>query len=259
MRIKRVIPFLFFFSLSVFKTFAQNTRINENNTIGWYNYFGTFNWSKKWSVHTEYQWRRTNLISNWQQSLLRVGLNYQLNPNILLRGGYGWIETFNYGDIPINAFGKDFSEHRAFQMALITNAVGNAVFSHRFMQEQRWVGRYSSADLDSEDNYIYLNRTRYMFRMQIPILKSASNAPYVALYDEIFIGYGENVGENIFDQNRLGLLIGASINKNLKVEGGYLYQVVQLGREVNGLNIFQNNHGIILNVLFASKHRKTED
>lgn len=237
---------------------AQNTRIHESNSIGWYNYFGTWSVSKKWSVHTEYQWRRTDYINNWQQGLLRVGLNYQLNPNILLRGGYAWIETFPYGETPINGMGRDFTEHRAFQMAWISNTVGKVTFSHRFMQEQRWVGRYSSRELAQEDEFLFLNRTRYMFRMQIPIFQKCSKAPYLALYDEIFIGYGENVGENIFDQNRLGLILGASVSKNIKIEGGYLYQALQLGREVAGRNVFQNNHGIILNVLFSGKLRKFE-
>jgi len=237
---------------------SQNTRINESNNIGWYNYFGSWAVSKLWSAHTEYQWRRTDYVSNWQQGLLRVGLNYQLNPNILFRSGYAWIETFAYGETPINGMGKDFTEHRAFQMALITNPVGKVVFSHRFMQEQRWVGRYSSRELSREDEFVFLNRTRYMFRMQVPIFQNCSKAPYLALYDEIFIGYGENVIENIFDQNRLGFLIGATVNKNLKIEGGYLYQVLQLGREEGGRNVFQNNHGIIVNLLFAGKLREFE-
>lgn len=61
---------------------GQNGRKNEYNTIGWYNYFGTFKFSKKWSIHTEYQWRRVEWINAWQQSLLRVGINYQLHTRV---------------------------------------------------------------------------------------------------------------------------------------------------------------------------------
>jgi hypothetical protein len=88
-------------------SFGQNTRINDQNTIGWYNYFGTFKLDKNFSLHTEYQLRRSNFITDSQQELLRLGLNYQLNPKMQLRLGYAWIETSPYGDIPINSFGKN--------------------------------------------------------------------------------------------------------------------------------------------------------
>lgn len=149
--------------------FSQNTRISDRNAIGWYNYFGTFKLNRKLGIHTEYQWRRDNTITDWQQSLLRVGLNYQVNPKIQLRAGYAWIETFAYGDIPINGFGKDFTEHRLFEMVTLTDKISTVETSHRFMLEQRWVGRYSSANLSKEDEFLFLNRMRYMFRVQLPL------------------------------------------------------------------------------------------
>ena len=44
---------LFFSFVSGFVN-AQDTRLNNNNTIGWYNYFGTFKISEKMGIHTEY-------------------------------------------------------------------------------------------------------------------------------------------------------------------------------------------------------------
>ena len=91
-----------------------------------------------------------------------------------------------------------------------------------------------------------------MFRLQIPLKgKSIDNkTPYIAIYDEIFIGFGENVNENIFDQNRLGVLLGYKFNNSLRIEGGYLNQTLQLGREVDNRKVFQNNNGIIINTIF---------
>lgn len=241
--------FLLLFSVGIS---AQNTRINEQNTIGWYNYFGTFKLDKKFSIHTEYQLRRDNLITDKQQGLLRLGVNYQLNPKIQLRLGYAWIETYPYGEIPINGFGKDFTEHRAFQMITITDKVSILDLSHRFMLEQRWVGRYTNANLATEDQFPLLNRFRYMFRAQIPLKGNSiqNKTPYLAIYDEIFIGFGENVNENIFDQNRIGVLMGYKFNNMLRIEAGYLNQTLQLGREVNTRNVFQSNNGLIVNTYF---------
>lgn len=231
---------------------AQNTRINDHNTIGWYNYFGTFKLDNKFSVHTEYQFRRVDLGSDKQQGLLRLGLNYQFNPKIQFRLGYSWIETYPYGEISINGFGRDFTEHRIFQMVSISDKVSIVDFSHRFILEQRSVGRYSNANLASEDEFVLLNRFRYMFRVQIPLKgKSIENkTPYVAVYDEVFIGFGENVTENIFDQNRLGIVLGYKFTNAFRIEAGYLNQMVQLGREVDNRNVFQNNNGLIVNTLF---------
>ncbi len=233
-------------------TIAQNTRINDRNTIGWYNYFGTFKLSDKFGIHTEYQFRRSELLSDAQQGLLRLGLNYQLNAKIQVRLGYAWIETYPYGDIPINSLGKDFTEHRSFQAITLSDKISLVELSHRFMLEQRWVGRYSERNLESEDQFPLLHRLRYMFRMQIPLKGNSigDKTPYIAMYDEIFLGFGGNVSENIFDQNRFGLLLGYKLNNAFRIEAGYLNQMLQLGREIDGRNVFQNNNGIIINSTF---------
>lgn len=231
---------------------AQNNRIATTEAIGWYNYFGTFRLSQKIGLHTEYQWRRDNVITNWQQSLLRVGVNYQANPRVLLRLGYAWIETFPYGEIPINGLGRDFTEHRLFQMIQLAHKEGRFDLSHRFMLEQRFVGRYSSANVEREDEFPLLHRMRYMFRAQVPLkgTELKDKTPYFAFYDELFIGFGENVNANVFDQNRIGLLLGYRANKHFRIEGGYLSQIIQFGRQIDGRNVFQYNNGLIINANF---------
>jgi hypothetical protein len=228
---------------------SQNNRISTHQTIGWYGYFGTIKLKNKFSLHTEYQWRRENIITNWQQSLTRVGLNYQLKPNILLRAGYAYIETYAYGDIPLNAFGKNFTEHRLYQMAQLGHKEGIVNFTHRFILEQRFVGRYNNASSTTEDEYPLLHRLRYMARLQLPLKNKEikNNTSYFAMYNEILIGFGKNVNANIFDQNRLGILLGYNVNKTYRVEGGYLSQIVQFGRQINNKNVFQYNNGIVIN------------
>lgn len=238
--------------------FAQNTRLNDRNDIGWWATFGTFKLADNWSLHAEYQWRRENFVTDWQQGLLRVGANYQIAPKIQLRFGYAWIETFPYGDYPINALGRDFTEHRTFQMATLTDKPGRLDFAHRFMLEQRWIGRYTRPELASEDEYFFVNRLRYMFRMQCPLKGNTLDDKefYAAAYDEIFIGFGKNVNENVFDQNRIGLLIGYRASSKFRIEGGCFNQILQLPREVtllgeaNGRNVFQHNTGFIINAYF---------
>ena len=248
--LKQYIGFLLLFILSK-HSFSQQQRMSDYNTIGWYAYTGTFNLNKKWGIHTEYQWRRDNIITDWQQSLLRTGINYKVNQKLSLRAGYAWIETFNYGNIPINGFGKQFTEHRAYQMETINDKMGKVELSHRFMLEQRWIGRYTNASLTKEDDYFFVNRLRYMYRMQMPLKGKTigDKTPYAAIYDEVFVGFGKNVNENVFDQNRLGLLLGYRFSSILRVEGGFISQIVQLPREVTGRNVFQYNNGLVLSII----------
>lgn len=71
------------------------------------------------------------------------------------------------------------------------------------MLEQGWIGRYSNASLEKEDQFVFSSRFRYMFRLQIPLKGNTigDNIPYAAVYDELLIGFGKNVNENVFDQN----------------------------------------------------------
>ena len=232
---------------------AQNSRIADNSTIGWYNAAFNFKLSPKWGFHADYQWRRTHLISEWQQSFLGFGFIYNAAPRLQLRAGYNWLETYPYGDFPINGFGKQFTEHRTFESAALSDNLGRVAVTNRIMLEQRWIGTYSSPTLEEEDDYSYLNRLRYLLRLQTPLGKKIRGVgqPYFAAWNEVFIGFGENVGENVFDQNRTALLLGIQFSERFSLEGGYFNQTFQLGREVNGQNVFQYNNGIIVNAGFS--------
>ena len=84
-------------------------------------------------------------------------------------------------------------------MVQLSHKEGAVDLSHRFMLEQRFVGRYSSENETTEDEFPLLNRFRYMIRLQTPLIGNEikDDIPYVVLYDEIFVGFGENVQANI--------------------------------------------------------------
>ncbi len=242
------ISVLLILSLFSLLSFSQNTRIKDKNSIGWYALNAGLKLDDKWSLAGEFQWRRTNIISDPQQNVFKAAVNRLVFPGVNVRAGYALAESYNYGDIPLNNLGKQFTEHRAYEMLGLNNKFGIVESNHRFMLEQRWVGRYSDISLEKEDEYVYTNRFRYMYRAQIPLKgrEIKDKTPYAAIYDEVFVGFGKNVNENVFDQNRLGILLGYRFSPKVRLEGGYLSQIVQLGREVTGRNVFQYNSGIIL-------------
>ena len=228
---------------------AQN-RVSESNQIGWLSTMGTIQLSQKFAFQPEVQWRRTNWITSPQQDLYRFGFQYAAHPAVWFRAGYAYIETYHYGTFPLNSMGKNFSEHR-IQVAVLLNSrfADRLDMQQRIMGEYRWVGAYSNPTLQVEDKWNQMYRLRYQLRMQLPLQGPTLDPKewYIATWNELFVGLGKNVNKNTWDQNRFAALLGYRIHPNLRIEGGFFSQIVQLGREdALGRNIFQYNNGYTL-------------
>ncbi|OSZ78079.1 hypothetical protein CAP35_07390 [Chitinophagaceae bacterium IBVUCB1] len=229
---------------------ANAQRLSDPNTIGWYNTFGTVYIDKKHktSLWLEYQWRRDNVITNWQQSLTRVGVQYHFKNGVSAVLGYGYIITFPYGDYPAGRY--HIPEHRIWQQLMWNGNVGRVTLNHRLRLEQRFVGKINQAAPNyTLTDWVYLNRVRYQLRAAVPInhKKMVDNTWYAAAFDEVFIGFGKNVNQNVFDQNRIGVLAGYQYNKMLRGEIGAFNQTVQQAALVGGKQVYQYNTGIIVN------------
>lgn len=243
-----IISILMLLSLS---SHAQNDRINDFNNTNWLQTFNTITLNKKLSLHAEYQWRREKGLKFWQQGLLRIGANYKIADNVIAHVGYGWAETFPYGDYPIANNGT-FPEHRLYEQLTLRQPSGKVLFTHRFRVEQRWLGRVkagTAGDREIED-WFFLHRFRYQFRTQYPFWTKSDKQLYGAAADEIFIGAGKNLGTNIFDQNRIFLLLGLKLNKKVSLEAGYFNQTLQQGRRINNNTIMQRNNGVVVSSFF---------
>jgi hypothetical protein len=240
---------------------AQNPRMDDPNQIGWFATNATVRFAEKWSSTLEFQWRRDDWVRNGQQNLVRGSINYQVHPAVSLRGGYAFAATFPYGEPTIQAAGKTFPEHRSFQQALITQPINRLTLQHRFMLEQRWVGRFTNPDNTRAHDYQYINRFRYLARLQAPFQKAAPNGAhwYGAVWDEILIGFGKQVQHNVFDQNRISLVVGRQFSPSARLEGGFISQIAQLGRQiVPGRSIYQYNTGFTITAIFNVDARNND-
>ncbi|MEJ7626217.1 MAG: DUF2490 domain-containing protein [Ferruginibacter sp.] len=245
MKASRLIVSILILNIFSLPSSAQEVRIIDKNSIGWLVYTGTFRIKPKVSIHTEYQWRRVAGLKNGQQNLFRTGINYAVRKDISLNAGYAFAETFAYGDYPA-AFA--FPEHRIFEQVIIKNPVGNIDLSHRFTLEQRFIGRVNMFNGIKNTEYFFVNRMRYRLRGEIPLYKQegVNKSWNIIAQNEVFIGWGKNIGTNIFDQNRLAVLLNYKVNQNIKIEAGYLNQVLQQGKRVNDKPVFQYNDGFML-------------
>lgn len=238
---------------------AQN-RIHDPNLIGWYAYFGDHKLSDKWAVHTEYQWRRIDLIRTWQQSLARVGLQYSLTDRIKASAGYTLLLGFPYGRFPESEAGVPNPEHRIYQDLELEQTAGRLQLTHRFRLEQRWMSNWSDAGGRKSLGWQYQNRARYRIRGALPLGAPTMETAtwYATAYDELFIGFGPNVQLDVFDQNRIFLGLGYQFSPSLKLEGGFLNQLVQHAEPdpATGLPVLERNNGVTLSVYWDLDFRR---
>jgi hypothetical protein len=187
--------------------FAQKSEVGN-----WIIYFGNQKINKNLNFHNEIQYRNYNFIGDNNQLLVRTGIGYNLtenNNNILL--GYGFINTKRYVS---NSDEKvETNEHRIFQQFITKQNLGRIFLQHRYRIEERFL---------PNDFQI---RFRYFLAVNIPITKKTmeKNTLYLSTYNEIFL----NAVKPIFDRNRLYGAIGYVINKNIKIEGGFMAQTLE--------------------------------
>ncbi len=230
---------------------AQKNTDDQNN--GWYMYFGNHKITNKLGLHTEYQWRRIGLIDKRQQSLARLGLDYQLDANAMVTAGYGSVITWPYGRQPV-AF--RFHEHRIWEQLILVQSVGRFFFNHRFRLEQRFIENRTDDGTGGSvrNGTTYRNRARYRFLVNMPLNKKSmeQGTLFASFYDEIFVQFGANTALNYLDQNRLYLALGYMVLANANVQAGYLNQFIVKANAIDA----ERNHTFQLALTYNFDIRK---
>lgn len=187
---------------------AQQT--GEEELGAWYMYFGMNRFAERWSLHTEAQWRFYERDRNFNQLLLRTGINYHISETAIATLGYAYIDTdptfedFPQQDAPFA--GNQISENRIFEQFILTDRVSEFRFEHRYRLEQRFI-RYQGE-----------NNTRHRARYRLQITLPLTDTFFINVYDEIFL----NLQDEIFDQNRMYAALGLRITENSNIQFGYL-------------------------------------
>jgi hypothetical protein len=236
---------------------AQDKDI-DTQALSWWAYFGTFSLTNHVSIFTELQLRRAELVKEWQQVLPRVGINYHFRDNIVFTAGYAYLWTYPYGKQPIPLEEPRF-EHRPWQQVVLVHESGRVTFQHRYRLEQRFLQNWSEPDpvtglRQIEDGHELQNRMRYRFLVTVPITSQPNGRPklFATAYNEIFVNFGDNIGFNLFDQNRLGATIGRQFTRDFNLQVGYMNQAIQ---KANGRQI-ENNHTLTVFFTFNVDMRK---
>jgi hypothetical protein len=197
---RKVFTLFCLFSLS----FLGAQESGEDKWGAWYMYFGMNRVSDKLSVHSEAQFRYYETQGNFNQMLLRTGLNYHISQDAIATLGYAYILTDDtFSEFPDDI---DSRENRIFQQFILKNKVGEFLFEHRYRIEQRF--------FDFGDFTDTQHRARYRLQVTLPL----TDIFYLNAYDEVFL----NLQDEIFNQNRLYFALGVNITDNSSLQLGYL-------------------------------------
>ncbi|HEX4935961.1 MAG TPA: DUF2490 domain-containing protein, partial [Gemmatimonadaceae bacterium] len=220
---------------------ARKTRENVNT---WFTVVGELRLHERWYLDYDASLRRSGPLREMQQILPRAGLRYQVNPAVRLSWGYAFAETWPYGKLP-NAY--RFPEHRMWEQLQLGHAIGRVALTHRYRMEQRWLGRVAEENgEESVQHWVRTNRFRYRLQATLPLQGRTLDDGefYVQGNNELFMNWGANVQFNVFDQNRTIVSIGRRFSEHLRVEVGYLEQLVE---KANGQQL-ERNHTLLFSL-----------
>jgi hypothetical protein len=203
----------------LFQITTAHTQRVDHRFNNWFTYFGQYKLHPHWGLHVDGQFRANDNVEQINQSLLRIGGQYYLNPGTTLTLGYAYINTYSQS---ADAY---FTEHRIWQQFMHTHPLGAPVsMTHRFRFENRFVERISQ---NQDPGWATGQRFRYFNRTVFNLTNrtDARVRPYLALQNEFFLNIASpDINSNAFDQNRFLVAFGVQHAGLTRLEIGYLNQ-----------------------------------
>jgi len=233
------------------RALAQATppgRETSENTNLWLTLNGEYEVRRRWFADYELNLRFSGPLREKMQFIPRLSVRYQPRSDLRFNWGYNFAETWPYGSAPV---ALRFPEHRLWQQVQYTHPVSRLTVSHRYRLEQRWTGRTARVGDDVQvSHWVRTNRLRYRVQgiLPLPGPTFTTRRIYTNASAEAMVQWGANVQGNTFDQYRLIWLVGRRPPGGMRMETGYMQQVVLRG---NGRSI-ERNHTIMF-TLFPSR------
>lgn len=217
-------------SLLVFVLVCTGTlaQVKQSETVHqtWFGYFNQTRFSNKWGVWTDMHLRtKEDFVSDFSQSILRLGLTYYLNDDTKLTAGYAYVSHYpaeNHKNVTM-------PEHRAWQQLQWHSRYPKL----RMMQWLRLEERFRRKILNHDTlaaGYNFNYRARYNFFLMFPLNKKRfqSQTLSLVLNEEVHINFGKQVVYNYFDQNRVFLGLAYHVNRHDNLQFGYMNVFQQL-------------------------------
>ncbi|MFT7029146.1 MAG: hypothetical protein ACJA2C_000526 [Marinoscillum sp.] len=214
-------------------SFAQ-TRETSRNSDMWFLNDTKYNMGEHWRFENEVHLRRTSWLADDKQILIRPSVSYAINPAIRFHVGYTHVVTYPYGDQPVIL---KTPENNFWVQTILYHEVERVKFSHRYRLEERWIGQAVGQQDGSYEIDGSVHKSRFRYRITCT-KKIADSKSYFIFFDELFINTSKDAGLNRFDQNWVYGGIGYEFSPALKLEMGYMWQLIE---KPNGIQYESNN------------------
>lgn len=198
---------------------AQNA---ENNLGSWYIYNGFYNFSPKFELFFDTQYRSFEPINNAQRFLVRPFFNYNFTSNAQAGLGLEYHKFWTYDELPDNKLSAE--EFRITLQGILSQKVSRIGFQHRYRYEFQNIGD------------IKLQRMRYRLQATVPLNNPSleKGTFFLNSYFEIFISTSTQFS---FNQNWVYGAVGYQLTDQINLQLGYL-AVLQQVRTLSRLQFF---------------------
>ncbi len=219
--------------------------VNENAQF-WISTNNLFRVANRWAILNDIHVRRNNFLADPNFYFLRFGSQFYLNANLRLAAGYAHLWLTPTGD-----WDNFQNENRIYQQLSLSRRYEklNALFRIRI--EQRFFNNV--VDGQSLNDDFYVNRLRFLISAGFPFKQDGPTEFILA--NEIHLNLGKEVVFNTFNQNRLTVGIKHKLNKNWKVDCGYMMVYQQLAAG----NVYNLNHTLRLFFYGSFDFRKNKN
>jgi len=186
------ITFLLFLIISINTICAQEVKNNHHSS--WNSIIPKINLTEQWHFTSEFHFRRTNFLTDWEQFIVRPSIHYKPSNAYDFAIGYSYIQNYTYSDfrIPINA-----NEHNVWQEITLKHESEKLKFDHRFRLEERFIDKIiqSLTGTYTIDGTNYNNRFRYRLTLTRPIIKiEEEKFIFIKIFDEFFRFFAKSYG-----------------------------------------------------------------
>ncbi|MCC4212043.1 DUF2490 domain-containing protein [Leeuwenhoekiella parthenopeia] len=222
----------------------------------WFNTYGNIRISKRlfWIAQTHLRFEETAgtpYVGQIGQIYNRhaIGYIYDKKTNFALGG----VLRLNFNTDPDSEGPDLLPEYRIWHQYQFAMPVYNAMAYHRIRIEHRW-----SKSFGEEDEYIFRNRYRYMFRLKVPLNKPSlqPGALYVAPESEVILQSGKQVIDSPLEDVRLNTTLGYIINPRLTVAAGFMYS---FGQTLDDGSVYNQNYTFRIHMYFSPDLRKVKN
>jgi hypothetical protein len=237
---------------------AQTTSYHQtaDNLNVWLAFFGTHPLGGQWSLLSEVQFRRSEGLLHPQQFLVRPGIAYHFSDRLTASLGYFHIETYPYGEYPI---ALRTPENTGWQQLAVSSKLGRVDLLSRIRLEERFVRPpvLDPEGVPAQGSAVHTNRFWMLQRISFPLRMTAEGPSrlYGIVSEEVLLNFGRYVAANVFDQNRFFAGFGYRLRKGLRLETGYLHQLVL---KPDGIRIEQNHTlqaAVFARIPFTKQHQ----